>query len=205
MNTFSDLVLFAGIIGLVTSLAKPKIFDHFLNQNKISRRQLRFGFGAIIILALVILAVGTGSQKAAQATNSPHSAQQANTQALNSDLNANAGPTTSSLNVNTPTQATEKPTLRQDLAFQGDASFCDAVYKDNGNGTTTWTLSVKQAGELITHLSDKSGHIYRHDDKVDVGFSSYTAPVTIGDVSEINGNLYIGDDSHPCNISPAQS
>lgn len=95
------------------------------------------------------------------------------------------------------------PTLRTDLAFQGDAAYCDAIYKDNGNGTTTWSLHIKKDGELITHLSDKSGHIYRHDDQVKAGYRSYTAPVAIGDVSEINGLLYIGKDSHPCNVSPA--
>lgn len=95
--------------------------------------------------------------------------------------------------------------LRTDLAFKGDAAYCDAVYKDNGNGTTTWSLHIKRDGELITHLSDKSGHIYRHDEKLKAGYHSYTAPVAINNVSEINGLLYIGKDIHTCNISPAHN
>ena len=94
--------------------------------------------------------------------------------------------------------------LRTDLAFKGDAAYCDAIYKDNGNGTTTWSVHIKKDGELITHLSDKSGHINRHDEQVKAGYHSYTANVAIGDVSEINGLLYIGKDIHTCNISPGQ-
>lgn len=103
---------------------------------------------------------------------------------------------------NVPAPATP---LRTDLAFKGDAAYCDAIYKDNGNGTTTWSLHIKKDGELITHLSDKSGHIYRHDEKLKAGYQSYTAPVAIGNVSEINGLLYIGKDIHTCNISPARN
>lgn len=95
--------------------------------------------------------------------------------------------------------------LRTDLTFKGDAAYCDAIYKDNDNDTTTWSVHIKEDGELITHLSDKSGHIHRHDDKLKAGYYHYTAPVTINNVSEINGLLYIGKDIHTCNISPAQN
>lgn len=94
--------------------------------------------------------------------------------------------------------------LRKDLAFQGDAAYCDGIYKTDGN-STVWTLHIKQQGELITHLSGKgSNQMYRHDDQVKPGYYTYTAPVSINDVAEINGLLYVGQDNHSCNINPQQ-
>jgi hypothetical protein len=124
-----------------------------------------------------------------------------------STTNPPTTPTTSQPTQTSPqhtTTPTPSPALRQDLAFQGDAAYCDGHYKDNSNGTTTWTLDIKYTGEIITHLSDKSGHIYRHDDQVKPGEYAYTAPVAINDVSEINGLLTVGSDNHPCNIAPQQ-
>ena len=93
--------------------------------------------------------------------------------------------------------------LRTDLAFKGDAAYCDATY-NTSSGSTTWSVTVKQSGELITHLTSKDGHIYRHDNQLKPGTYKYTAPVAIDKVSEINGLLYIGKDIHTCNIQPQQ-
>jgi len=196
MNTISDLILFAGIIGLIVALAKPTAFARFLKGTTPTRKKLGLIFGGVIVFALVLLALGPQPQPQKTTTTSSH------TQAANTATTTNTASTTETSS-NTATQAATKPALRQDLAFQGDASFCDATYKGNDNGTTTWTLNIKQTGELITHLSDKSGHIYRHDNNVGVGYTAYTADVNINDVSEINGLLYIGNDSHPCKIAPA--
>jgi len=197
MNTVSDLILFAGIIGLIVALAKPTAFTRFLKGNKPTRKKLGLIFGGVVVLALVLLALGPQPQKT---TKTSAHAQAANTTTATNTANSPSSADTTS---NSAPQAATTPALRQDLAFQGDATYCDATYKANDNGTTTWTLNIKQAGELITHLSDKSGHIYRHDNNVGVGYTAYTADVNINDVSEINGVLYIGNDSHPCNIAPA--
>ncbi len=54
---------------------------------------------------------------------------------------------------------------------------CKITYRDNGNGTMSWTADVTIAGELITHASDTSGNINRHDEQVTVGLNTFTAPV----------------------------
>jgi cytoskeletal protein RodZ len=164
---------------------------------------------AIIVLVLLfVVAVTSGgngsNQNAAdsQAASTDSSQQQTND---NTSQSANSSPATSSTNSNT---APTKPTLRQDLVFQGDPAYCDGIYKDNGNGTTTWSYDVKQNGELITHLSDNNGHTYRHDVQITnaPNYYSYTAPVAINDAAEIDGVLTVSGDSngHPCNLSPQQ-
>jgi hypothetical protein len=160
------------------------------------------GFSSLLLVSLIILGSGAGQPVTNKATNTT-AVPTSSTQSLSAV--SSSVPATQPANT-TPAQSTPsaKPALRQDLAFQGDPAYCDAHYKDNGDGTTTWTLDVKQTGELITHLSDKGSQIYRHDVKVQPGEYAYTAPVAINDVSEINGLLYVGNDNHPCNISPQQ-
>ncbi len=45
---------------------------------------------------------------------------------------------------------------------------CKITYRDGSNGTMSWTADVTFAGELITHASDASGNIYRHDEQVPI-------------------------------------
>src|SRR5438874_2084302 len=54
---------------------------------------------------------------------------------------------------------------------------CAITYHDEGNGSMSWTATVAVAGELITHASDKSGDINRHDVHVSAGPNTFTAPV----------------------------
>jgi hypothetical protein len=52
---------------------------------------------------------------------------------------------------------------------------CRITYHDIGNGTMSWTANVTVAGELVTHASDTSGNINRHDEQVSVGLNTFTA------------------------------
>ncbi len=52
---------------------------------------------------------------------------------------------------------------------------CKITYRDNGNDTMSWTADVTVTGELITHASDTSGNINRHDEQVIVGLNTFTA------------------------------
>ena len=163
---------------------------------------------AIIVLVIIIVAVTSGSNKPKttdnQATTDTSSAQQQ----TNDNTSQPANPATSSTSNSTVQTAPAQPKLRQDLAFQGDPTYCDGIYKDNGNGMTTWSYDVKQNGELITHLSDNNGHTYRHDVEITnaPNYYSYTAPVAINDVAEIDGVLTVPGDGngHPCNLNPQQ-
>ena len=193
MDTIGALLFIIAAIALIVGLIKPTVFSRLFKGNKPTRKKLSLIFGGLIIVSFVIL----GSSPQANDT-----AKTAMTTAHTQPANTTSAPTAANTSNNAP-QAATKPSLRQDLAFSGDASFCDATYRANDDGTTTWTLNIKQAGEIITHLTDKSGHIYRHDDKVGVGYDAYTANVNINDIGEINGVLNIGNDSHPCNIAPA--
>jgi hypothetical protein len=166
---------------------------------------------AIIVLIVFALAATSGGNSNNQNTAdnqvaSTNSSQQQTS--TDTSQPASQAPTASSQNSNTTQTAPAKPQLRQDLAFQGDPSYCDGIYKDNGNGTTTWSYDIKQNGELITHLSDNNGQIYRHDVQITnaPNYYSFTAPVAIKDVAEIDGVLTVSGDSngHPCNLSPQQ-
>jgi hypothetical protein len=156
-----------------------------------------------VIIALFLIVGIANAANSSKKTSSPSQPSTSDSTTTNPSATSNASqPTQSSQQATTAQPST--PALRQDLAFQGDADYCDGIYKDNGNGTTTWTLQIKQPGEIITHLSDKNGKLYRHDEQVKVGYYAYTAPVAINDVSEINGVLTVGSVNHPCNIAPQQ-
>ena len=83
---------------------------------------------------------------------------------------------------------------------------CKITYRDNGNGTMSWTADVTVAGELITHASDMSGNINRHDEQVTVGLNTFTAAVPLSQVTDIGGVLYVPDSSastsYGCSVAP---
>lgn len=189
MDTVADIILILSVIGLIVGLIKPSIFHKLTNNSKHPKRKIGLVFGIGIIVGLILLAAFAPAapvKKAADKTTAD-----------------NKKPITSS---QPATPVSSKTPLRQDLAFQGDAAYCDGIYKDNGNGTTTWSLDVKKPGELITHLSDNGSGLYRHDVQITSApnYYAYTAPVAIKNVSEINGLLYVGGKSYPCNIQPQQ-
>ena len=205
MDTIGALLFIIAAIALIVGLIRPATFSRLFKGNKPTRKKLSLIFGGLIIVSFAILGSSpqaSDNAKTATTTKTPAHAQPANTATT-----TNNAPTTANASNNAP-QAATKPSLRQDLAFQGDADYCNGIYKDNGDGTTTWSYDIKQKGELITHLSDSSGHIYRHDVQITdaPNYYSYTAPVAIKDVGEINGVLSIPGETngHPCNISPQQ-
>ena len=50
------------------------------------------------------------------------------------------------------------------------------TYRDDGNGTMSWTATVTVAGELRIHASDKSGDLNAHDVQVSAGPNTLIAP-----------------------------
>jgi hypothetical protein len=80
---------------------------------------------------------------------------------------------------------------------------CAITYRDKGDGTMTWTATVTEKGELVTHASDSSGNINRHDDPVTPGAHAYTANAPISQIGDIGGNLYAGDSQFGCSVGPA--
>jgi hypothetical protein len=102
-----------------------------------------------------------------------------------------------------PSPAARKPShaARPTFVYPGDTQ-CAIIYRDDGNGTMSWTANVTIAGELITHASDSSGNINRHDVQVTPGPNRFTAPVPLSQISDIGGVLYAGSASYCCSIAP---
>jgi hypothetical protein len=90
-----------------------------------------------------------------------------------------------------------KPTF----SYPGDRQ-CAIIYRDNGNGTMSWTATVTVAGELRTHASDQSGDLYSHNTQVSVGQNTFTAPQPHSQVDDIGGVLYAGSASYACSVAP---
>ncbi len=87
------------------------------------------------------------------------------------------------------------------FSYPGDRQ-CAITYRDNRNGTMSWTATVTVAGELITHASDKSGDLYRRDVQVSPGPNIFTAPQPLSQIDDIGGVLYVGSASYGCSIAP---
>ena len=87
------------------------------------------------------------------------------------------------------------------FSYPGDSQ-CAITYRDNGNGSMNWTVTVTVAGELRTHVSDKSGDLYAHDVQVSVGQNTLTAPQPLSVIDDIGGVLYAGSASYACSIAP---
>jgi len=136
---------------------------------------------AMLVCALVLFAGACGSQG-----NTPTAAA--------SDVLASSG--------------TKSPVAEPTFTYPGDPQ-CRITYRDNGNGTMSWTANVTVAGELITHASDTSGNINRRDEQVPVGLNTFTASVPLSQITDIGGVLYVPDasssTSYGCSIQPQQS
>jgi hypothetical protein len=197
MATIVDLILFISLIGLTIGLVKPSAFSKFTHDHH-ARAKTSLVFSAGLVISLTTLAILGSNLKPSSAASSTNNT----TPTATSDSSNTSSQSASNTTNSTPNSS--QPALRQDLAFQGDPTYCDGTYRANSDGTTTWTLNIKQDGEIITHLSDNNGHLYRHDVQITdaPNFYAYTAPVAISNVSEINGLLYVNNTSHPCNISP---
>lgn len=87
------------------------------------------------------------------------------------------------------------------FSYPGDRQ-CAITYRDNGNGTMSWTATVTVAGELITHVSDKSGDLYRHDGQVSSSPNTFTASQPLSQIDDVGGVLYVGSASYGCSIAP---
>ena len=87
------------------------------------------------------------------------------------------------------------------FSYPGDQQ-CTITYRDNGNGTTSWTATITVGGELRTHASDKSGDLYSHDAQVSVGQNTFTAPQPLAQIDDIGGVLYADSHSYGCSIAP---
>src|SRR5271165_1840496 len=81
---------------------------------------------------------------------------------------------------------TATPAAEPTFAFPGSRQ-CAITYRDNHNGTMSWTATVTIGGQLITHVSDKAGNIYRHVTQVTAGPATFTAPVPLPQIDDIGG------------------
>ena len=97
-----------------------------------------------------------------------------------------------------PAKSAPAPTF----SYPGDSQ-CAITYKDNGDGSMSWTVTTAVSGELITH-ADVGGDIYRHDDQADVGVRVYRAPVPLSRVDDIGGTLSADSGHYGCSVAPAR-
>jgi hypothetical protein len=91
----------------------------------------------------------------------------------------------------------DQPTFK----YPGDRQ-CAITYRDNGNRTMSWIATVTLSGELITHVSDISGNLYRRDVQVTPGPNGFTAPVPLSKIDDIGGVLYVGRSTYGCSVAP---
>lgn len=90
------------------------------------------------------------------------------------------------------------------FTYPGDRQ-CAITYRDRGDGSMSWTATVTVPGELITHATDDTGQIYRHDVQVSRGDVAFSAPVQLARVTDIGGNLRgEGGQSYGCSVAPAR-
>jgi hypothetical protein len=87
------------------------------------------------------------------------------------------------------------------FSYPGDRQ-CTITYRDDRNGSMSWTATVTVAGELITHASDTSGDINRRDVQVSTGPNTFTAAVPLSQVNDVGGVLYVGSKSYGCSVAP---
>lgn len=66
----------------------------------------------------------------------------------------------------------------------------------------SWTATVTVPGQLITHVSDKRGDIFRHVVHVIPGAHVFTAPVPLSQINDGGGNLDGISKSYGCSIAP---
>ena len=116
-------------------------------------------------------------------------------------------PTSAASDVLASSGSNSSPVAEPTFTYPGGPQ-CRITYRDNGNGTMSWTANVTIAGELITHASDTSGNIYRHDQQVPVDLNTFTAPVPLSQITDIGGVLYVPDasasTSYGCSVAPQQ-
>ncbi len=124
-------------------------------------------------------------------------------------LDSGMGPQTGQWNVGrdarSPGGGNSPSAAEPTFTYPGDRQ-CRITYRDNGNGTMSWTANVTVAGELITHASDSSGNIYRHDEQISPGLTAFTAPVRLSQINDIGGVLYVpnasSSTSYGCSVAP---
>lgn len=79
---------------------------------------------------------------------------------------------------------------------------CVIAYRDNGDGTMTWVVTVTEDGDLITHVSDTDGTLYRHDEHVAKGANAFRATVPLSRINDIGGTLNTGSRTYGCSTGP---
>jgi len=97
-----------------------------------------------------------------------------------------------------------RPHATPTFVYPGDPQ-CAITYRDDGDGTMSWTATVTVAGELITHAADIEGNIYRHVVQVSPGPNRFMAPVPLSQVDDMGGNLDGAGASYGCSVAPQLS
>ena len=96
---------------------------------------------------------------------------------------------------------TAKPLREPTFSDPGDRQ-CAITYRDNHNGTMSWTARTTVKGQLITHVSDKRGDLFRHVVTLAPGAHVFTAPVPLAQIDDAGGVLYVGNSTYGCSIAP---
>jgi hypothetical protein len=75
------------------------------------------------------------------------------------------------------------------------------TYRAEGQQTRV-VFAFADAGEIITHLSDTAGNIYRHDDQVSAGARAYIDDVPLSQVDDAGAIFQDADGTrHVCSIA----
>jgi hypothetical protein len=152
----------------------------------------KMGIGIAVLVCVPVVVAGMVSG-AKQSLSKPAAASPARPAASTTTAPHSATTTTPAAAV----PAAAAPTF----TYPGDPQ-CAITYRDNGDGTMSWTATTTVAGELITHASGTDGTIYRHDDHIDAGTHAYRAPVPLAQIGDIGGNLRGTDASYGCSVAP---
>jgi len=100
------------------------------------------------------------------------------------------------------TKGANTPQAGPTFTYPGDPQ-CAITYTDRGDGSMSWTAKLTVAGELITHVTDSSGTIYRHDVHAGAGATAFTAAVPLTQITDIGGNVDSGSKSYGCSVRRA--
>lgn len=162
-------------------------------------KKILIGVAVVVAAPPFIAGVISGAKNAAvqQATNVVASAK-----ASTSPQPVKA-PTTQTPRSSSPDPRATPKAPEPTFSYPGDPQ-CAITYRDRGDGSMTWTAAVTDAGELITHASDKSGNVYRHDVQVTPGPNAFAALVPLAQINDIGGVLYVGSTSYGCSVTPQQ-
>ena len=85
--------------------------------------------------------------------------------------------------------------------YSGDPQ-CAITYSGDAAGGTRWVAYVTVPGQIITHVSDNAGNLYRRVQQITPGPNAFAAPFPVSQLGDIGGVLYDRHKSYGCSIAP---